>query len=63
MGSRYYLETSAEAERVVNRLIAAGYEAYAEPLGSGFVVNVVTRSPSVMIEEIFVRYADSARRQ
>lgn len=63
MSNRYYLETSAEAGRVVNRLIAAGYEAYVEPLGSGFVVNVATSSPSVMIEEIFVRYAASARRQ
>ena len=61
MGRSYFVETAAEAGRVVDQLIGGGYVAYAEPLMQGFVVHVVTAVPSVTIEEIFVRHAPSAR--
>jgi hypothetical protein len=61
LGCSYFVETAAEAGRVVDQLIGGGYVAYAEPLMQRFVVHVVTAAPSVTIEEIFVRHAPSAR--
>jgi len=62
MGLRYFVETTAEARGVVDRLTASGYEAHAEPLLNGFVVHVQTHAPSVTIEEIVLLHARSARR-
>jgi len=61
MARSYFVETAAEAGRVVERLIAAGYGANAERTDPGFVV-IVDSAPSVTIEETLVREAPSARR-
>jgi len=57
----YFVETAAEAGRVVERLGAAGYGARAERTASGYVVTVES-APSVIIEETLVREAPSVRR-
>ena len=62
MARSYFVETTAEARGVVDRLTASGYEAHAEPLLNGFVVHVQTHAPSVTIEEIVLLHARSARR-
>jgi hypothetical protein len=61
MAQSCFVETAAEAGRVVEQLLASGYGANAEESSHGFVVTVEA-SPSVTVEETLVREAPSARR-
>jgi len=61
MTRSYFVETAAEAGRVVERLGASGFPATSATSAQGFVVTV-DAPPSVTIEETLVREAPSARR-
>ncbi|WP_344808259.1 hypothetical protein [Microlunatus ginsengisoli] len=61
MARSYFVETAAEAEHVVERLVASGFVTNAKPLADGYIV-FVDGGPSVTMEETFLRQAPSARR-